>query len=146
MLPRCESQFLGELPDEVISWENFDEDSNGSLRSGKSFIPLDDHLPPEETAWKPRRGSARRRREIEDEPVFSIDDPTGASRLMDGDSPYAGWLPGTLVTHDTFGVGRVEWIRPGGGQTRASIRFAGHGEKTFILELAPVRKLERGNI
>jgi len=40
-------------------------------------------------------------------------------------------------------VGTVEWIQPGGGQTRASIHFARYGRKTFILELAPVRRLER---
>ncbi len=58
-------------------------------------------------------------------------------------SPFSDWLPGTLVQHERYGVGTVLWLRPAPGQTRASVRFAGFGEKTLILELAPVRKLER---
>ncbi len=58
-------------------------------------------------------------------------------------SPYADWKPGTLVRHKRYGVGQIVWIRPGGSQTRAAIRFAGRGEKNFILELSPVEKLER---
>ncbi len=56
---------------------------------------------------------------------------------------FAGWKPGMLVQHEQYGVGQIVWIRPAPGQTRAAVKFAGHGEKTLILELAPVRRLER---
>jgi DNA helicase II / ATP-dependent DNA helicase PcrA len=54
------------------------------------------------------------------------------------------WAEGMLVTHARYGVGQILWVRAGAGQTRAGIRFAGYGEKTLILELAPIKKLERG--
>jgi DNA helicase-2/ATP-dependent DNA helicase PcrA len=143
LLPRCASQFLSELPDEVIAWESFGDEENGTSSMLDGFVPLDDHLPPEETMRPQRRGRAERRREFDDEPVFSPNDPTGRTLRAASASPYADWRTGTLVTHDKFGVGTVEWIRPGGGQTRASIHFARYGRKTFILEIAPVRRLER---
>ena len=85
---------------------------------------------------RPRRSRAGQRHEVDDEPVFSPNDPTGRALRETSSSPYADWQPGTLVSHDMFGVGTLEWIRPGGGQTQASIRFARHGRKTFILEHA----------
>jgi hypothetical protein len=60
-----------------------------------------------------------------------------------GSAAYADWKPGTLVEHELYGVGQVLWIQPSPGQTRAGLRFAGYGDKTFILERAPIRKLER---
>ncbi|MBU0617516.1 MAG: ATP-binding domain-containing protein, partial [Planctomycetes bacterium] len=146
LLPRCASQFLGELPDEAIAWESFGDEGNGTSGSDDGFVPLDDHLPPEETVRPPRRSRAKRRREFDDEPVFSPNDPTGRVLREASSSPYADWQPGTLVNHDKFGVGTVEWIRPGGGQTRASIRFARYGRKTFILEFTPIRLLQRGSV
>jgi hypothetical protein len=49
-----------------------------------------------------------------------------------------------LVRHERYGVGQLLWIRPGSGNTRAGVKFAGYGEKTLILEFSPIRKLERG--
>ncbi len=59
------------------------------------------------------------------------------------DSRFAGWAKGTLVQHDRYGVGQIVWITPAPGQTRAGIKFAGVGEKTFVLDFTPIRKLER---
>ena len=146
LLPRCASQFLGELPDDATVWESFGDEGTASSEWGEGFVPLDDHLPLEETMRRSRRSRSKRRREFDDEPVFSPDDPTGRALRSALSSPYADWQPGMLVTHEAFGVGTVEWIRPGGGQTRASIRFARRGRKTFILEFTPVRKLERGSV
>lgn len=146
MLPRCESQFLAELPDEVIAWESFDNESDGESSFGDGFIPLDDHRPQERLQRRSSKSRAKRRREFDDEPTFSPDDPTGRVLRSASSSPYAGWQPGMLVRHETFGVGTLQWIRPGDGQTRASIQFARHGRKTFILELAPVHKLQRGSV
>jgi DNA helicase-2/ATP-dependent DNA helicase PcrA len=132
------------------------------------FVALHDHLEPEENqrplrprlasedgtrpfpsraergAARGRRKSDRRRRrfsEFGDEEDMRIID--AAADALARTSRYADWQPGTLVRHARYGVGQVVWIRPGGGQTRASIRFPREGEKTFILELAPVEKLER---
>jgi DNA helicase-2/ATP-dependent DNA helicase PcrA len=146
MLPRCASQFLLELPDEAVVSESFGDKENGSSAADDGFVPLDDHLPPEETMRPSRRGRAKRRNEFDDEPVFSPNDPTGRALREGSSSPYADWQPGMLVNHDKFGVGTVEWIRPGESQTRASIRFARHGRKTFILEFTPIRPLQRGSV
>jgi hypothetical protein len=55
----------------------------------------------------------------------------------------ADWQPGMLVQHARYGVGQILWVRSAAGQTRAGLKFAGYGEKTLILELAPIRKLQR---
>jgi DNA helicase-2/ATP-dependent DNA helicase PcrA len=151
LLPRCQSQFLDELPDDATEWGDFGADLSESAKADDEddgFVPLDDQLPPTETRTprRPRKSRSKRLGTFEDEPVFSPDDPTGRALRAASSSPYAEWKPGMLVTHERYGVGTVQWIRPGGGQTRASIRFARHGQKTFILEIAPVRKLERGSV
>ncbi len=146
LLPRCASQFLSELPDEAIVWESFAGAVNGTSETRDGFVPMDDQLPPEETMRRPRRVRAGRRREVDDEPVFSPNDPTGRALREASSSPYADWQPGTLVNHDKFGVGTLEWIRPGGGQTQASICFVRHGRRTFILEFTPVRRLQRDSM
>lgn len=145
LMPRNPSQFLGELPDEVIDWTDFGKDGAVSVLGKQSYVPLDDQLPPEDLAPVRRRSRKRPRlaADPDDEPVFSPNDPTSIAKAPPAASPYAGWTEGTLVRHELYGVGLVEWIRPQSGQTRASIRFAGYGQKTFILELAPVSKLER---
>jgi DNA helicase-2/ATP-dependent DNA helicase PcrA len=141
LLPRSQSQFLAELPSEATAWERFGEDRESKWNDG--FVPLDDHLPSAQTR-RSRRSRSKRDGEFDDEPVFSPNDPTGRALRAASDSPYADWQCGTLVSHDRYGVGQVEWVRPGGGQTRASIRFPGYGQKTFILERTPIHKLERG--
>lgn len=80
-----------------------------------------------------------------DEPTYSLDDPTrGAPRYVPEASPYAGWTAGTLVQHEHFGVGQVQSISfESAGRTRAVVRFPGQGDKTLILEFAPLRRLER---
>jgi len=68
---------------------------------------------------------------------------TPEAGLVRDSSAFAGWKPGLLVQHDKYGVGQIVWIRPAPGQTRAAVKFVGHGEKTLILEIAPIRRLER---
>ena len=155
LMPRPASQFLRELDSKAMKVEDFGRPSwqtsagGGAARrrseeeaDADGFVPLHDHLPPEE-----RRGRMARQRRLRapefgdvDEDVRIIDAAADAAPTA---SPYAGWKTGTFVTHKKYGVGQVVWIRPGGGQTRAAIRFASYGEKTFILELTPIQKLER---
>jgi hypothetical protein len=59
------------------------------------------------------------------------------------ENKFAGWLPGMLIKHGKYGVGQVLWIKPAPGHTRAGLKFAGYGEKTMILEFAPVELLQR---
>ncbi len=90
---------------------------------GPQFVPDEDAAPP-----RPMR---HRRRETPATPEPPV-------------SPaYADWKPGMLVEHDKYGPGQIVWIRPGPGQTRAAIKFAGLGEKTMVLEFSPIRRLDR---
>ncbi|MBN2446618.1 MAG: UvrD-helicase domain-containing protein [Phycisphaerae bacterium] len=146
MVPRCASQFLDELPDDAVTFEHHGGSSSHTTTGG-SFVPMDDQLPPDE---QPRGGHKRRewpRKQSRTRPVDEDEhyiDVAAQEVARAKKSPYADWTPGTFVEHKMYGVGQVVWIRPGPGQTRAAIRFARHGEKTFILELTPIQKLERG--
>ena len=149
-LPRAPSQFLGELGGDAVISEDFCEPWRPPARRWREsaehpapdqdgFVPLDDQLSEDERGMRLRR--RRRTCESADEEDLNIID--AAREGLSETSPYADWRAGTLVQHEQYGIGQVVWIRPGGGQTRASIRFARYGEKTFILELSPIRKLER---
>ena len=143
LIPRAASCFLQELPDTAVVTQSFSEERQSESEFGRRFVPTDDHLSSDEWRAPRRKRNTVRKSEFDDEPVFSPDDPTGRAVRAASDSPFAKWKEGMLVQHDRFGVGTVLWVRPGGGQTRASIRFAGVGQKTFVLELAPVRPLTR---
>lgn len=159
--PRARSQFMSEIehPD-ATRWEDFGTrrpapsrrgpDAGGEFDPDTTFFDAGDGgrrtVP---SAWPARRGI--RRAADPDETFIDNNRPTRRS-LGEPDPPipvappsdrYVGWKAGTLVRHERYGPGQVVWIRPGDGQTRASIKFAGYGEKTFILELSPISKLER---
>jgi DNA helicase-2/ATP-dependent DNA helicase PcrA len=156
-LPRTASQFLKELPNDAVVTESFagptppwmkqwnQQQSPRSAQEADADAGDDLEFPPRNPA-RPANSAPRRsswNRAETDEPTFSMDQPTGRARPPVTDSRFAGWGPNMFITHEQYGVGQIVWIRPGDGQTRAAIRFAAHGEKTFILELAPVKKLER---
>jgi len=155
-MPRPASQFIRELDTGDLIWKNYQTTSTrgfaGSTIDG--FVPLVEDLPPEEAAKltpKRRLRSGSLRATAGDGSGIGDEDALFAGRARSSEAAAGGssstganWKPGTLIQHDRYGVGQVLWVRPGGGQTRAGIRFAGHGEKTLILELAPIRRLERG--
>jgi len=147
-MPRPPSQFLRELDDGHLIREDFQ-----TLRVGPAWqkidglVPLVEDLPPEEAA---RLVPQRRLRATPDDELRGEPEPAARRRAPEpsepastANSPFAGWGPGTLVRHERYGVGQVLWIKPAPGQTRAGLKFVGYGEKTLILEYAPVRKLER---
>jgi DNA helicase-2/ATP-dependent DNA helicase PcrA len=153
-LPRAPSQFLRELNEAAVTFQDFggspwttgvrrvkEDHADAQAADENGFVPLADHLPPEESR---RRLARRPRRRASD---FPQDDDTriieAAAEAVAPSAPYADWKSGTLVQHARYGVGQIVWIRPSPDQTRAAIRFVGHGEKTFILELAPIQRLER---
>ena len=83
-----------------------------------------------------------------EERVFSVNDGTRAGGLSPAPAgrprgAFDSWKPGMLVQHKTYGVGTIVWIQPATSQTRAAVKFAGAGEKTFVLELAPIEILTR---
>ena len=54
-----------------------------------------------------------------------------------------GYAEGMLVHHDTYGNGRITEVSGYGALRKVKIRFAAHGEKTFIadkVKLTVVRK------
>ncbi len=143
--PRSPSQFLHELDDGDLCWEDLRPRPPDVRPTVEGFVPLVEDLPPEEASrLVPRRrlrgdefpaeygesGSSLRRR------------PRPEPATVTGDST-TDWTPGMLVQHERYGVGQILWVRPGPGYTRAGLKFAGYGEKTLVLERAPIRKLER---
>lgn len=153
LMPRPASQFLRELDPAAVTVEDHTRRPGGvdacpadgaggaeTAPDADGFVPLHDHLPPEQRRWRRGRRGGRSFSNEEEEDVRIID---AAAEAVAPSSPYADWQPGTLVRHKRYGVGQIVWIRPGPGQTRAAIRFPRAGEKTFILELAPIRRLER---
>ena len=146
-VPRPPSQFLREFDDGSLVWEDF-QTHTAPLPGRKSIdglIPTVEDLPVDEAARlvPKRRLRADSDTESFDEAPTTLRRHRPAPPPADPANPYADWKPGTLVRHERYGVGQVLWIRPAPGQTRAGLKFAGYGEKTLILELAPVRKLER---
>ncbi len=126
------SQFLRELPDEGVRRKSFAAAGTSWGIPGKPWLV-------EGGGERSRRGGRRdplRDGHDHEEPVFSLDDPTRP--LPPEPGPYAKWTPGMLLRHAKLGVGRLVWIRPAPGQTRAGIRFGGDSERTFILEFTPV--------
>jgi DNA helicase-2/ATP-dependent DNA helicase PcrA len=143
LVPRPASQFLSELPDDATETAAFNLPDWMQSRGSDGFVAMDDQLPPDEQPiqrGRPRRGRGRgfADRDFDDSGERIIDI---RSETADEASPFADWQTGTLVQHDQYGVGTIEWIRPAPGQTRASIRFAGEGEKVFILEVARLTRL-----
>jgi DNA helicase-2/ATP-dependent DNA helicase PcrA len=51
-----------------------------------------------------------------------------------------GLTPGDEVVHDRWGPGRVLSVRGEGDRATASVRFAGVGDKTLMLSMAPLRR------
>ncbi len=147
--PQSASQFLAEMPREALMWESDPPArgvGEGVLREdGTELVPegAENRLAGRRSQ-RPRRRGSRGRREAGEEPVFSPDDPAIPLPPVPPESPYAGWGPGTLVQHRDYGVGQIISIHPNPGMTAAKIRFARYGEKTFVLEKAPIQRVARG--
>jgi DNA helicase-2/ATP-dependent DNA helicase PcrA len=52
------------------------------------------------------------------------------------------WQRGQYVRHAQYGIGRILWIEPRNHRTHAGVAFAAYGQKTFILEVAPIEIVE----
>ncbi|MCH8923000.1 MAG: hypothetical protein IIA67_07620 [Planctomycetes bacterium] len=130
-----QNKFLGEghtVYDELVR-----------IHDGQGFVSDDDihdydQLPPDEIGTRSRPWPKRTLRRRADK----SSDPTVAPGVS---SAFAGWSEGTFVQHAKHGLGQIVWIRPAPGQTRAAIRFPLVGERIFILEIAPVKKLSRSH-
>jgi DNA helicase-2/ATP-dependent DNA helicase PcrA len=124
------SQFLSELPREVK------KERQASL--GRSMYDRE-----EDDDYDRRAGSVSDRR-------YGHASPGGSRpRLANRPAPervpgvdYNGLAPGSLVRHATYGVGKVMDLSGAGSMRKVRIRFGGHGDKTFVLEKAPLEMLK----
>lgn len=141
LLPRSVSEFLAEISGDGTQEQRFGDaprwgDSRwrneGEFRSPRSAFA--------DAVGDEFASRSRRSFHATEEPVFSPDDPVGGAALIS--SRYRDWSAGALVRHQAYGVGRIVWIRAGAGNTRAAIRFPGIGQKTLILELSPIERVE----
>lgn len=140
VMPRTASAFLLELPAEAVRAQSF-------APAASSFAAQ--ALAREYPAPAGGPGATSRSRRLrsaggaDDEPVFSLDDPVGRRRAgVAIDGRFADWAVGTAVRHAVYGVGEIAWIRPSTGSTRAGIRFGQGDERTFVLNGAPIVRLE----
>ena len=53
-----------------------------------------------------------------------------------------GLVPGDRVVHGRWGEGRVLAVKGAGDRATATVRFAGVGDKTLMLSMAPLSKAE----
>src|SRR5262249_38894598 len=66
-------------------------------------------------------------------PRILADPQVGGSN---GSSDVRGYAVGALVKHESYGIGKVTDVSGYGGNRRVKVRFAAHGEKTFVAEKA----------
>lgn len=150
LMPRSPSEFLRNLPEDGLDVQDFDDGPRAS------FANDDDELSqaPRRTS-RPQSGfadpgrapgarlfAARRRRPGDEFGENELNVPSPQVQPPPS-SRFADWKVGTLVQHKEYGVGQVQWIQPSPEQTRAGIKFPRLGEKTFILEKAPIQLLKR---
>ena len=140
--PRAASQFVHEIPDDLVKRRRFQPAFPAPQPAGPRYVTLDEPA----GEWTRRRGARGRTRPDDPygERVFSPDDPTIAPSEPPATGPFDDWDRGMLVRHADYGVGQVEWIDRGGDRVRAGIRFAGVGEKAFVLEFAKLEPLAPG--
>lgn len=155
LLPRAASQFLRELPEEGLQAEDFDDgprarfgddgddDDEYSQSPRRGWPSRSGFASPQPRGASPRTFAARRRKPGDEFGENDLIVPAASAKPAAAGSKFADWKPGTLVQHKEYGVGQVQWIQPNGEQTRAGIKFPRLGEKTFILEKAPIQLLKR---
>lgn len=59
------------------------------------------------------------------------------------DPPDTGLAVGVTVQHDEYGIGKVTDLSGFGALRRVKIRFAGHGEKTFVADKVKLKVIGR---
>ncbi len=125
------SQFLDELPNDGVERLDLSNEPGGS-RDG--FAP--DVEPSEEPPTfrpPPDRTVAR-------SPVTAR--KLAASAPVPG-ADYRGMTEGCLVRHQIYGIGKVTALSGYGAMRKARVRFGTVGEKTFVLEKAPLELVKR---
>ncbi len=156
-MPRAQSQFLLELGEEGVEFESFrvrSAPSVGAWNARRSDDDLEDRDPDAiddeaddsfDTAEfeRPRKPKLRVVNVDDDLPAISINQPTGRNKAASDGDARPVWHAQMFIEHTTYGVGQIVWVRPGMGETRAAIRFPGYGERVFVLEKSPIRRLDR---
>ena len=154
------SQFLGEIPEDLIDWEREGTDRSGGLGSlnGAGTSRYADRFGASRRgsmsgAWGERAvgggvgGNGPARLTRGDEPA----DLTVGSSVVRGKAPsrvqpqkeIAALSPGDRVSHTTFGEGRVDAVAGAGDKTVATVTFLESGaQKRLLLRYAPLTRIE----
>ena len=155
------SQFLGEIPEDLIEWEREGTDRSGGLGSlnGAGTSRYADRFGGSSRrgsmsgAWGDRAtgggvgGNRPARLTRGDEPA----DLTVGSSVVRGKAPsrmqpqkeIAALSPGDRVSHTTFGEGRVDAVAGAGDKTVATVTFLESGaQKRLLLRYAPLTRIE----
>lgn len=127
ILYTIDSIFLGELPEEGVDWI---DRTTGSDRSSRAF----DRWRQEPAAAWPGWLSGD----------FSSSEAEGRarSRPVVEESTGPGFAEGMVVSHETYGVGKITEVRGTGILRRVRVRFQLAGERTFIEQKARLTIVE----
>ncbi|HKY61573.1 MAG TPA: 3'-5' exonuclease, partial [Gemmatimonadota bacterium] len=115
------SPFLGELPDELVDWEE---------------EPL--------SGWGTWGGRGRSRDRAGGAPAWdtiAVDDPPGGTVEPEEISDVApDYRPGERVRHREFGGGRIVSVSGGGRDLKVTVRFDRAGERRLVARFARLEK------
>ena len=154
------SQFLEEIPSELVRWER-----EGSVRTPVGFqgagsggwansrYDRGSSWGSGSPSWAVPGGGSASRRAGDPEPHSLITSPTeraavrSAARAASGANPQGdgeilSLAPGEKVNHTSFGAGTVISTEGAGPKTVAKVHFESVGEKRLLLRYAPLSKAE----
>jgi DNA helicase-2/ATP-dependent DNA helicase PcrA len=114
------SPFLGELPEDALENVDLSASAGGTARA------MD--------AW--RSGGPAAAEGWKDAGIT----PRGGTPL---DGPGPGYDEGMLVRHEKYGMGRITEVSGFGATRKLKIRFAGHGERTFVADKVKLEIVRR---
>jgi DNA helicase-2/ATP-dependent DNA helicase PcrA len=130
------SPFLDELPKDVIKEQRIASELDKYLDADSDVY---EKYRVDRPDW---RGTAPSRRGRSEKPSFASlktgAELAGLSTTSPGKKDINAFKVGATVKHDTYGLGSIKEVSGLGAGRRVKVRF-GSGERTFILEKAPLR-------
>ncbi|WP_458319446.1 DNA helicase PcrA [Mycolicibacterium brisbanense] len=116
-----ESRFLREIPEELINWRRVEQPASAYSASGASGA----------TGWAGAGNAGR----------YGTPRPAPARPAAARNRPLIVLEPGDRVTHDKYGLGRVEEVSGMGETAMSLIDFGSAGRVKLMHNHAPVQKL-----